>query len=799
MAQAHEQPTFPLYVWVIAPALLIVAWLLGGPPLTPWDYEPIIDSRAVIGLVALGLIFVTVLAPTYKTISPPRRMTLSAVRLGIVMLVVLFMLRPTCFSTRTTQQSATLLLLLDQSRSMTLPHESEQQSRWQAQFETLRQNEALLKELSNVLELKMFAYDTELHPIELKNGEIVFPEAADGDYTDIGSPLYDAVTNERSNRLLGVILMGDGVQTVPGNSPRVEIWEVGEELARLDQPLYTVAYGPEGSVTDARDVAVVNLLDQYTVFVKTELLVQATIHARGFENAELPVELIIEDTSGNEQIVDRTSVSPSQDDQQMNVELSYSPQKTGQYRLTVRAVPQEKETVVKNNELSAFLTVLGGGLRVLYLEGALRSEQKFLRRALDASQDIELDFQWIDHRLRDRWPLDLSELFSDPQYDVFIIGDLDSQALFKKDAHEATIEALVKAVEGGKGLMMLGGFHSFGPGRYANTRLADVLPVRLDKNVAQDFGTSLTEKFHENRPLQMVPKSPHFLTRLAAGEENLRAWQQLPPLDGANKFEKEDVKPRSIIHLESPDGVPLLISGEVGGRVLAFAGDSTWRWALQGQDDKHRRFWRQVILWLSRRDELDKEDVWIKLAQRRFDPGAKVEFTTGARSGAGDPIRDAKFEAIAVLPDGKRKAIALTSADDEQKGLFDDTRAPGTYLIEITATRDGKELGKAKAKFMVYDHDVELAIPEANHDQLARMARQTKGRPVAPEELTDLLNEIKHKPQQLKVEIPIKWQLGDVWEDPLFKITWPTAWIAFLLMTVLLTVEWYLRKKWGLV
>ena len=55
-----------------------------------------------------------------------------------------------------------------------------------------------------------------------------------------------------------------------------EAWEAAEELVRLSQPLYTVAFGPVGDVRYARDLAVVNLPDQYSVFAKNELMVQAT-------------------------------------------------------------------------------------------------------------------------------------------------------------------------------------------------------------------------------------------------------------------------------------------------------------------------------------------------------------------------------------------------------------------------------------------------------------------------------------------------------------------------------------------
>ena len=789
MTQAIVRLLYNRTALIVAPALIFILWLLIADSTTSWwDYDPIVDSRVLVGIIALVLVAITIIAPTFRPISVTQKTILSALRLGVVALLVVFMLRPTCVSIENTKQTAVLLMLIDQSRSMTLPHSSDKETRWQAQSETLKENEAAFRDLAKDLEIKVYSYDSQLHPLEFKDGALKLPSAANGDSTDVGTPLYNAILDQRSSRLAGVIFMGDGVQTVSGDSPRVEPWEVSDELVRLDQPLYTIAYGPSGNVEDARDLAVINLPDSYSAFVKNELLVNGTVQLRGFQNVEVPVEMIIEDASGKEEVVDTVRVTATKANEQRDVSLSFTPQATGQYRLTLRAVPQQGETVVKNNELSAFLTVYGGGLRVLYLEGELRSEQKFLRRSLDASNDIELDFQWIDHRLRDRWPVELTRLFKDPQYDVFIIGDVDSRALYQAGKNEENLKALVEAVEKGKGLLMMGGFHSFGPGRYGLTPLADVLPIEIGKFEGQDFKTPIRDDLHIQRKLQMLPTSSHFLTRLAAEDENLRTWRDLPALDGANKF--QDIKERSVILAESDDGVPLLVSAEYGGRVLAFAGDSTWQWWMQGHDDKHRRFWRQAILWLAKRDDLSEDDVWIKLRQRRYDPGSQVEFTAGAKTGAGDVIRDAIFDASVILPDGSRKPISLTRTADEQAGRLDDTKLPGTYTVEVTASQNAKELGTAKAKFMVYDHDVELTIPEANHDLLARMANQTKGRPVAPEELGDLLREIKNQPLQLNIEIPKKWQLGDTWQD---------AWLFFLGFVSLLTTEWVLRKKWGLV
>jgi uncharacterized membrane protein len=710
--------------------------------------------------------------------------------LGVVLLVVTAMLRPGCTGITTKRQTATLVLLLDQSRSMQLPHASGGKSRWETQRNTLQEAEATLRELAEKLEVKVYAFDSQLAPLNLSGGKIQFPAEPDGRQTDIGSPLHDAIRQEVGKRLAGVILLGDGAQTA--FDPRVEVQQAGRELAYLGCPLYTVPFGPVGDAAEAKDVAVENLPDQYSVFVKNELLVKGVLRVRGYVNKEIPVELVVENDKGQRETIGPVQLSSREDGQQLAIQMSYFPQTPGQYKLTLKAAQQPGELVTTNNELSAFLTVLEGGLKVLYLEGELRLEQKFLRRSIDASPDIDLDFQWIDSRLRDRWPVNLTDMLSGSQYDVFILGDLDSAALHKEPVNDQNLKAISEAVEKGKGLIMLGGYHSFGPGGYQTTPLADVLPVVMGRFERQDFEGAISTDLHLEGPLQMLPARPHFLTHLAPDAENDQAWRALPPLTGANKF--AEVKSRAQVLAETERSTPLLVSGEYGaGRVLAFAGDSTWRWWMQGHDAEHKRFWRQVILWLARRDGLSRDNVWIELAQRRFNPGSRVSFTTGAKTAEGDPIRGASLQAAIVLPDGRRQPLDLAQDGDQLRGSFDATQQAGNYTIDVTASDADQPLGTAEAQFLVFDHDVELSNPSADPDQLARLANLTKdvgGKMVAPEQLSALLQSINERPPDLEIEVLTKWQLADTALD---------AWLFFMCLIGLLTSEWALRKKWGLV
>jgi uncharacterized membrane protein len=752
-----------------------------------WYLQPLGNSYTLVAVVALVLVLLLGVRPAFGRLGPRGRRVLAGLRLAVIALIVLAMLRPTLISTVRRPQTSVLILLLDSSRSLQLPDAGGRRSRWESQAATMQQAAPLLEELSEKIEVKTYAYDRELYPIDRVGRTLELPDEPLGDQTDIGTNLHEALRREMGKRLAAVVLMGDGVQTA--FNPPVELAEVGRELERLGYPLYAVPFGAVGDVVQARDVAVENLQDQYTVFVKNELPIRATVRVSGYVNKAIPVELQVTKPDGQVEQIGPLEIVATEDNQQVPVELRYVPSAPGRYKLTLRAVEQPGELVTKNNELSAYLRVLEGGLRVLYLEGELRNEQVFLRRSLAASPDIDLDFLWIDPRLRDRWPVDLGDQLSDPDYDVFVLGDLDATAL-----GETNLKLLAEAIDRGRGLLLLGGYHSFGAGGYRNTPLADVMPIQMDRFERQDFDAPIRQDLHLEGPLVMVPRRDHPIVRLAAEADNRRVWQSLPPLSGANRWVGVKDATGVMVLAESEAADPLLVVGQYGqGRVVAMAGDSTWRWWMLGHETEHKRFWRQAILWLVRRDDLQQDEVWVRMAQRRFFPGARVSFTAGAASSSGAPLTDAQLGAQWIAPDGQRRPIPLRRDGDQWSGVIEAVEQPGDYSIEISGEREGQPIGTAQSEFLVFDRDLELSNPAADHDQLARLAAMTRdagGRLIAPEQLLGVLEQLRDQPPEMDIEIQTKWQLGDTPRD---------AWLLLLLLVTLLTTEWTLRKRWAMV
>ncbi|HET6882884.1 MAG TPA: glutamine amidotransferase [Pirellulales bacterium] len=713
-----------------------------------------------------------------------RRTVLVLLRLLIIVLVVLAMLRPTLVWTKTTKQAATLLVLVDRSRSMLVTDMVGKKSRWDAAQAALRDSLPAFDELSKDLEIKFYEFGDEAHPIEYSPGKLGMSAAPEGLQTAIGSSLEQVLKAQAGKRLAGVILLSDGAQRAYAPHdlpPQIPV----RRMADLGYALYAVPFGQGRGPGQTRDIALDELSVPATVFVKNQLPANALVRIEGFEGKDLPVQLQVETSPGKMETVANKQIAAREDGERIAVELVYVPVVPGEIKVTVNVPPQPGELLTTNNEISTFVTVFKGGLNVLYLEGNLAGEQKFLRHSLDSSPDIHLDFFWFRAEKPETRPADLPERFEPGKYDVYIMGDLDSSA-FKSEE----LKSLAVAIERGAGLIMLGGLHSFGPGGYGNTPLADVLPIEFNRLERQNLDEKVREDLHLPGPLRMVPTATglrQYLMKLAAND-NAGAWQQLPPLVGANRF--SGLKPTANVLAESPNKQPLLVASDYGaGRVLAFAGDSTWRWWMQGHEAEHKRFWRQVILWLAHKDETNEGAVWIKLVQRRYAPGSRVEFTAGAETAQGEPITDAQFDAKVVLPGGKTADLRLRHDGDvkgQMTGTFLDTQAVGDYAIAVEAMREHQTIGKARARFLVFEQDLELNNPAADVGALEGLAAMTSGKTVAPEQLGRLLEQIKAGTKDLEVETQSKDTLWDNWK-------------FFLCFAALLVLEWFLRKKWGLV
>jgi len=746
-------------------------------------FYPIGESYFLVAGVILTLLALWRLFPLSQQLSRGRQRTLMLLRLATILVVLFVLLRPSLIYLTKTKQSASIVLLIDQSRSMSVPDEVGGKTRFEAVRETIRNNAAILQKLSQDVQIKAYAFDSQLFALPLENGVPKLPESPQGNQTAIGAVLEDMVRELTGQRVLGIILLSDGAQRVlyPRDAPPQP---AAQRLRSLDQPLFGIRYGRAQAGTEGRDIVLEDLFAPDRVFVKNELNIGTYLRAIGYANRAIQVQLLFETQPGKSEVVETQIVTPETSDERIPVRFRYIPESTGERKVSVVVPSQPGEALITNNEQSTLVKVLAGGIKVLYVEGALRVEQRFLRKSLDASPDIHVDYVRLDLRSREGRPADMERRMQPGGYDVYFLGDVDA-TLFQGQE----LASLADAVSKGAGLLMLGGLQSFGAGGYAETPLADVLPIRMNRFERQQPNDPIRKDLHTTGPVRMTPTPVglrHFAMTLSASpSENERLWQSLPPLDGANRW--SGIKPGSIVLAEDERGGPLLVAQFFGqGRVIAFAGDSTWRWCLHGFETAHKRFWRQITLWLARKEDTQQNPVWLHLAQRQVPLGERLFFEVGAGDPLGESITDVTWQVEVVSPDGKRRPVAVRQQDRIWQGEFAETTEAGDYSLEIRATQNGQVLGEDKARFVVVKRDVEMDQPASDPGLLAALAATSGGRSCAPEEFPEVLSELQKRLEELEVPIATRKTLWDRWP-------------VLLLFVALTSVEWFLRKRWGLV
>ena len=727
-------------------------------PIGPWPF---------VAIAAAAVLILTIWAylPRLRGSTGASRWVALGLRIVAILLCLLATLRPSINLPEKKKQPAALIFLLDRSASLVLTDEVNGQSRWQVAVKALQEARKAVGDKLKDFEVKEYLFDAELR--EEKADEKATP---DGRETALGTSLLEAVKRQAGLNVATIILISDGASNA-GLPPLTAADQLKGKLI----PVVTVGVGDENAGAGSKDIAIRSFEAGPTVYVKNQPEIRGTISTRGFANRPIEVELFVE----NEGVVDRKTIKPTAGAEVINVTgLKYLPQIAGEKRMELRVKPQDGELVKANNSFATYLTVLKGGLKVLYLQGPnFTWEIKYLVRGLDAAKEIHVDTRVVRQpAIGDRGTLDDVE-FAPGNYDVFILGDIGASYLTPTQQ-----KLLAKAVDRGAGLIMLGGRSSYGEGGWGNTALGAIVPFTMragDGHVEPQGGL----KF-EPSPLGLQG----FALRLGPNpDESRRVWDSLPPLSGTNRF--GSLKPNAIIMAQAQGtGEPLMVSMDVGqGRVIAFGGE-TWPWYRANDQGllAYRRFWRQAILWLSHKEDQGENEVKIKPEKRRLAVGEKLDLTAWARDAKREPIADAQFQttvtAIEPADAAKAEPVQVFPQGEVAKGVYFASGKPGEYKVETVAKKDGKEIGRDSARFNVYQDDRELENPAADRQLLRDIASITGGQSVAPEALG------KHL-AALDTGITERVSLSEkrLWDN----------WYFLLIFAAIMSLEWWIRKRKG--
>jgi uncharacterized membrane protein len=422
-----------------------------------------------------------------------------------------------------------------------------------------------------------------------------------------------------------------------------------------------------------------------------------------------------------------------------SITLTVTPTTTGRHTYTVRIPPDPAERRSENNTRDLYLLVTDPKIRVLYVEGVVRPEYKPLKSVLETDPNVELAAlvqvrkgEFLQSGSRNDlaltgFPQTLEDM---RKFDVFLLGDLDRSYFSAKQ-----LENLKTAVSEGKGLLMIGGYASFGPGGYEGTPVEEILPVFVGpRDIGQEtepFVLRLTPEgeahpifygatdfFMPSTPGRSIRNPQPALRSLGEGGSAIRNPEELPYLKGCTRLGRP--KPGASVLAVHPDragpspGAPGLVVLAVQsyglGRTAAFAADTTYQWYLPykalGRDSPYIKFWGQMVRWLANKEikETSEEPGVTLLVHKPFyNPGESVTVRARVREEEGRATNYADVTGALIGAGGERTPLPLVLVPGSV-GMYEaklDPPDPGEYKILVEARKDGKRLGIAEDSFVV--------------------------------------------------------------------------------------------------
>ena len=774
-------PILPMWQVTVGLALaalvFLMAWAAAGD--SGWQTQ-----MALMGLVALacGVWVLFFYLRVFNYLGRLPMAGLLAMRLLAILLLVLLIFKPVLSFEETLEHRTDLYLLVDASESMSVSDYPDTPHRLSL---AARQVEEYLGRLQTAFEVKRFWFDTRAHEVE--QDQWPSPE---GDATNLTRAVKDVLAAAQMIDTSGIILMSDGLHNAGG--------DVVKEITALGPPrIYTVGIGTDLTAQSGyQDISIEDIRAPEESTVNNIAKITVDVEAVGLADRGIQVELRENDAPLASAPLRLDSVPGSQ-----SVTLTFTPETLGRHTYSVRIRPDPAERRSENNERDVHLLVTDPKIRVLYVEGVVRPEYKPLKSVLETDPNVEvlalvqvkrgefLQSGSMTGVSLTGFPQTLEDM---RKFDVYIVGDLDRSYFSRQQ-----LENLKTAISEGRGVVMIGGYSSFGPGGYEGTAMEEILPVAVGpRSIGQEttpFVLKLTPE-GANHPI-------FYGTRDFFRYQSDTPRQQLPYLKGCNVLAR--AKPGASILAEHPERTNengpltvLAVHNYGKGRAAAFAADTTYQWYLPfkalGRESPYIKFWGQMVRWLANKEvkeQSDKPGVDLLVRKPYYNPGEKVLVRAKVRAEEGRATNFATTTGTLLGPGNERENLTLALVTGSV-GVYEttlETLDPGTYKVLVEAKKEGTSLGKAEVEFTVGRPNQEFDRLSIDRALLKKIAQATGADYYEPAAFGDLVERLR----TLMIKEDIHREVGIQTVPGLFPI-------LFGLFLAIVTGEWLLRKYYQL-
>jgi len=555
--------------------------------------------------------------------------------------------------------------------------------------------------------------------------------------TDI-SELVNEVQNNFSGRNLGaVILLSDGIINRgenPTNNSFVQ-----------EVPFYSIAWG---DTTIKRDLAINKVLSNKFAYLGNTFPIEITVESNEFKGRQTKVTL-----KEGENLIAEQQITFTKNSQLSNISFNIEAKSGGLKSYTLQVTPLEGEFTVNNNTREIFVEVIENKEKILILSSAPHPDIAAIVNTIQGNEAYTCDYFNAEEF---KGKIDL--------YNLVIFFQIPSLSglgnRFIQEAINKNIPCL------------------FTVGAQTNFSVLNSLPVSF----------SLTSQ--SQKPNEVFPSYNKAFSSFSLDDKILKYINQLPPLYAPFGGYKTAVN-ANVLFTQKIGTInssnPLLFFQEVNSNKYGFVcGEGLWRWRINDftQNQNHENFTNlvgKIVQYLASKENKKPFRIFGK---NSYKENENIEMDAELFNEINELVNEP--ELIIEITNDKGKKYPFTFNKNFKNYHLDaGLLPPGNYTYSSKVNLGGKSYSES-GKFRIEKLFSELVNSIANHNLLQTLALKSSGKMFYPGKEKDLVEMIKNREEikpmsftnkQFKDAINIKW--------------------IFIFILILLSTEWFLRKRNG--
>ncbi|MGA3170432.1 MAG: glutamine amidotransferase [Chthoniobacteraceae bacterium] len=661
---------------------------------------------------------------------------LALLRLGFLALLGWCLFRPAERVRESELLRPRFIVIADTSASMSLTPKMGIPTRWSVVQQVLKQRWASI--IPAEAQLDAYTFDTQTGAkVDLAD---LGSRQPTGDSTHLRDAVQQILDRYRGQPLAGVLLLSDGNDTRETDDE----WAAGPWPA----PIYSVRLEPPDSWEETPDVRVIRVDTPRRVISGWQSELTAVIGATGTKGVLLNIELY-----ENDNLIQTMPIQIPAEGGTREAKFELDHPVIGTFTYKVKVPPLPKQTDTSDNQFSVVVDVVDTKNRLLYVEGAPRFEFKFLHRALEKSKEVTpiILMQGPDGKLVSLGYAGAVNLtMSHDQLAAFkicILGNIDAATLGEERAR-----SLVKFVDEGGSLILLGGDDAWAAQGFAATPLKQLLPITRDWSTPPQEGkmnATLTRDGAAHPALQSLVKK----------------WNK--PMPVLSIYPGSEPTAGATVVMAAGDQ-PLVVTQRFGqGKVAAILSNSLWRWQLEpGQQDEYLAFWDGLIQWLMpQASQVDQLTLDLSADVEQLFLGDTLNLTVHAGGSQAGSASGIPVTVEIQTPDGRKISYPMQAgASAGQTGavfaVAYKADAAGMCTAVASADLDGRKIESSPFSFYVKPFTPETSPKPQDVEVLRALAKASGGQFCEPDQLDQVLSNLQVKnSQEERVSYNSLWDL----------------------------------------